>query len=207
PSRPCVAAQHHIGVLAHALPPMLKRCGMVQRQPGGGRHHDRGRDRRSRSRSLEMSACWHKGAAAPLLYVFGECILDTQRYELCRAGHVSRLRHKVFQVLVYLLAHTDRVVSKQELCEQVWPQQSISEAALESTIKAVRQAIGDSGRGQQLIQTIYGQGYRFLAAVVVHPEAAAGATGTGLLAPLSTLPTLLQAAHDLVPGPSFHTIV
>ena len=43
-----------------------------------------------------------------MLYVFGECTLDTQRYELCRAGRVSRLRHKVFQVLVYLLAHAGR---------------------------------------------------------------------------------------------------
>src|SRR5262249_15798958 len=56
-------------------------------------------------------------------YIFGECTLDTQRAELARAGCVSRLRRKVFQVLVYLLAQADRVVSKQELCAQVWPQQ------------------------------------------------------------------------------------
>src|SRR5881628_877033 len=100
-----------------------------------------------------------------VIYVFGEWTLDTQRYELSRAGCVRRLRRKAFQVLTYLLAHPDRVVAKQELCEQVWPQQFISDAALESTIKAVRQAIGDSGRGQRLIQTVYGQGYRFVAAV------------------------------------------
>jgi DNA-binding winged helix-turn-helix (wHTH) protein len=91
-------------------------------------------------------------------YVFGECTLDTQRAELARTGRVYRLRRKVFQVLVYLLAHADRVVSKQELCEQVWPQQFISDAALESVIKAVRQAIGDSGRSQRLLQTVYGRG-------------------------------------------------
>src|SRR6266566_4521927 len=62
-----------------------------------------------------MSARWHKVEVAPMLYVFGECVLDTQRSELCRAGRVSRLRHEVFQVLVYLLAHADRIVSKQEL--------------------------------------------------------------------------------------------
>ena len=111
-----------------------------------------------------------------MLYVFGECTLDTQRYELCRAGRVRRLRPKVFQVLVYLLTHADRVVSKQELWAQVWPQQFISDAALESTIKAVRQAIGDSGRGQQLIHTVYGQGYRFLAAVQAHPDQGTAAT-------------------------------
>jgi DNA-binding winged helix-turn-helix (wHTH) protein len=51
-------------------------------------------------------------------YVFGECTLDTQRAELARAGRVYRLRRKVFKVLIYLLAHADRVVSKHELCER-----------------------------------------------------------------------------------------
>src|SRR5262244_1334103 len=98
-------------------------------------------------------------------YVFGEWTLDTQRAELSRAGRICQLRRKVFQALGYLLAHADRVVSKQELCEQLWPQQFISDAALESTIKAVRQAIGDSGHDQRLIKTLYGQGYRFIATV------------------------------------------
>jgi class 3 adenylate cyclase/tetratricopeptide (TPR) repeat protein len=98
-------------------------------------------------------------------YVFGECTLDTQRAELVRAGCVYRLRRKVFQALAYLLAQGDRVVSKQELCAQVWPEQFISDAALESVIKAVRQVIGDSGRSQRLLQTVYGQGYRWVAAV------------------------------------------
>ena len=105
-----------------------------------------------------------------MLYIFGEWTLDTQRYVLSRAGRISRLRRKAFQVLVYLLAHADRVVSKQELCEQVWSQQFISDAALEATLKAVRQAIGDSGRGQRLIQTVYGQGYRLIVPVQERPE-------------------------------------
>jgi DNA-binding winged helix-turn-helix (wHTH) protein len=83
-----------------------------------------------------------------MIYVFGDCILDPQCHVLHRAGQIHPLRRKVFQVLTYLLAHPDRVVSKQELCEQVWPQQFISDGALESTIKAVRQALGDSGRRQ-----------------------------------------------------------
>ena len=118
-----------------------------------------------------------------LWYVFGECTLDTQRAELTRAGCVYRLRRKVFRVLAYLLAHADRVVSKQDLCEQVWPQQFISDAALESVIKAVRQAIGDSGRSQRLLQTAYGQGYRWVVAVTIAdqtlPDRPAATTGAG----------------------------
>ena len=51
-------------------------------------------------------------------YSFGDYVLDTQRHELHHAGAPIKLRRKVFQVLVYLLAHRDRVVPKQELLEQ-----------------------------------------------------------------------------------------
>src|SRR5262249_2892493 len=109
-----------------------------------------------------------------MIYVFGECVLDTQRHTLRRAGQAMPVRRKVFQALTYLLAHPDRAVSKDELCEQLWPAQFISEAALKSTIKAVRQAMGDSGRGQQLLQTVYGHGYRFIVAVQARPDASPG---------------------------------
>jgi class 3 adenylate cyclase/predicted ATPase len=72
----------------------------------------------------------------------------------------------VFEVLHYLLRHRDRVISKQELWEQVWPDQFVSDAALEGVLKAVRQAVGDSRRTQWCIQTRRGQGYRFVAPLV-----------------------------------------
>src|SRR5262249_30657427 len=102
-----------------------------------------------------------------MVYVFGNCELDTRQYTLHRAGRTITLSPKVFQVLSYLLAHHNRVISKQELCEQVWPNQFISDAALESTMRVVRQALGDSGRAQQFIQTRRGHGYRIVVAVTV----------------------------------------
>ncbi len=98
-------------------------------------------------------------------YWFGECILDMERYVLCRAGQDIQLRPKAFELLRYLLTHPNRVILKEELCAQVWPQQFISDETLASTIRAVRQAIGDSRREQRLIQTVYGYGYRCMAAV------------------------------------------
>ena len=79
-------------------------------------------------------------------YVFADCTLDTDLYALQRVDRPALLRAKVFQVLHYLLTHRDRVVSKQELCEQVWAGQFISDAAVEAVVKAVRQVVGDSGR-------------------------------------------------------------
>ena len=98
-------------------------------------------------------------------YIFGDCRLDTEQYVLNRAGHSISLQPKVFQVLQYLLIHRDRVVSKQELCEQIWPEQFISDASIEGVIKAIRQVVGDDGRTQWCIQTRRGQGYRFAASL------------------------------------------
>src|SRR6266446_1246168 len=79
-------------------------------------------------------------------YIFGNYVLDTQRYELDHAGEPLKLRRKVFQVLTYLLAHCERVVPKQELLEHVWPDQFVGDEALKSCIKILRQALGERGR-------------------------------------------------------------
>ena len=39
-----------------------------------------------------------------MIYVFGDCTLDTDSHELCRAGQGVALEPKVFQVLLYLLS-------------------------------------------------------------------------------------------------------
>jgi DNA-binding winged helix-turn-helix (wHTH) protein/predicted ATPase len=104
-----------------------------------------------------------------MIYVFADCELDTCLYTLHRDGRLLRLRPKVYQVLTYLLLHRDRLVSKQELCEQIWSARAISDSAIENTVKAIRQATGDNGRTQQIIQTSYGYGYRFVAPVTVAP--------------------------------------
>jgi len=80
-----------------------------------------------------------------MIYEFGECVLNTQLHVLARAGKPIKLRPKAFEVLVYFIEHRDRIVAKHELCEQVWPNQFISDATLGSTVRAVRQAIGDTG--------------------------------------------------------------
>ncbi len=97
--------------------------------------------------------------------VFGDYTLNTQRYELRRSDMPIRVRPKVFDVLAYLIVHRDRVVSKKELLEHFWPQQSVGEAALNSCIKAVRRAVGDTGQAQRLIHTLHGRGYRYVATI------------------------------------------
>jgi DNA-binding winged helix-turn-helix (wHTH) protein/tetratricopeptide (TPR) repeat protein len=98
-------------------------------------------------------------------YIFGDCILDTERYELLRASVRIPLRPKVFQLLAYLITHRDRVVVKDELIEHLWPKQFVGDAVLKSCIMTARKVVGDAGRSQRIIQTLHGHGYRFVAAV------------------------------------------
>jgi class 3 adenylate cyclase/DNA-binding winged helix-turn-helix (wHTH) protein len=139
-----------------------------------------------------------RGKGSCLLYTFGDCVLDTNLFAVQRAGQRRHLRPKVFQLLLYLVVHRDRVISKQELSEQVWAGRFISDATLESHIRLVRQAVGDSGRAQCLIQTLYGHGYRFIGAVEEHgaAESATVALATPALSPPMTAPDDEAAAPD-----------
>jgi DNA-binding winged helix-turn-helix (wHTH) protein len=74
-----------------------------------------------------------------MIYRFGEYELDMDLFSLRRGGVPIGLRPKVFRVLTYLLEHRHRVVTRQELFEHMWPKQFVSDAALESCIKVVRQ--------------------------------------------------------------------
>ncbi|MGH2776318.1 MAG: AAA family ATPase [Actinomycetota bacterium] len=100
-----------------------------------------------------------------MIYSFEDFELDTALYELRQQGSSLPMEPQVFDVLVYLVEHRDRVISKQELFENVWKTRYVTESALTSRIKAARRAVGDDGRGQRVIGTSHGRGYRFLAPV------------------------------------------
>ena len=110
---------------------------------------------------------------------FGRCELDLDRVELRRDGVPARLEPQAFDVLAYLLRHRDRVVSKDELLDEVWGTRFVTESALTSRIKSVRQAVGDNGRDQRVIRTVHGRGYHFVAEVADDGRAPpTGADGT-----------------------------
>jgi len=113
-----------------------------------------------------------------MIYRFGDCELDDQRYELRRGGALVHLEPQVFEVLAYLARHRDRVVPKAELLDQIWGSRFVSESALTSRLKAARRAVGDSGREQRVIGTVHGRGYRFLAPVRETGPAPVGAVDT-----------------------------
>jgi DNA-binding winged helix-turn-helix (wHTH) protein/pimeloyl-ACP methyl ester carboxylesterase len=96
---------------------------------------------------------------------FSNCEVDLRRFELRRGEEGVHVEPQVFAVLAYLLEHRDRVVTKTELLDAVWGDRYVSESTVSSRIKALRRAVGDDGRGQRIIATVHGVGYRFVAPI------------------------------------------
>ena len=115
-----------------------------------------------------------------MIFIFEDCELDLDRFELRRAGKVRPVEPQVFDLLAVLIRERRRVVPKEELLDTVWGSRFVSESALTSRVKAARQAIGDDGRGQRLIRTVHGRGYQFVALVdeAVLSDAVAGGPPT-----------------------------
>jgi DNA-binding winged helix-turn-helix (wHTH) protein/alpha-beta hydrolase superfamily lysophospholipase len=102
--------------------------------------------------------------------VFGDCEIHCGRRELRRKGTATHVEPQVFDVLVYLVQHRDRVVSKEELIRAVWEGRFVSDDTLNSRVGAARRAIGDTGAEQQLIRTVTRRGFRFVGDVRERPD-------------------------------------
>lgn len=95
------------------------------------------------------------------MYRFETFELDPPRFELRESGQARRLEPQVLALLILLVGNCDRLVSKDEIVENVWNGRAISDSAISARIKLARRAIGDDGEQQRLIRTIHGKGFRF----------------------------------------------
>jgi len=103
-------------------------------------------------------------------YQIAEYIIDTARYRISHGDTVIPAEPKVFDLLVCLIRHRDRVLSREELFRDVWEGREVSDATLSNHVKSARKVLGDNGELQQTIVTIRGRGYQFIAPVTVIPE-------------------------------------
>jgi len=133
-------------------------------------------------------------------YRFRECALDTERHELRRAGELVPVRPRVFGLLVHLIENRDRAISKSELFHRLWPKRVVSDATLNSCVKELRSAVGDSGEAQRIVQTIHGHGFRFVAGVEADAVAPPAPPSSGVLPqkPAESLPQEYKHVSVLV---------
>ena len=97
-------------------------------------------------------------------YRFDQFSFDRDR-GLLDDGHDVPLEPQAFELLSYLIEHRDRVVTRDELIENVWGGRIVSEAALSTQIRAVRRVLGDDRAQQRYIRTHPKRGFQFVAHV------------------------------------------
>jgi len=98
-----------------------------------------------------------------VIHRFEEFEVDVGKHELRRAGVVVPVEPMVLDVIVFLVEAGDRLVTKTELLDSVWGDRFVTDSALTSRIKSARSALGDDGKSQNVIKTVHGRGYRFVA--------------------------------------------
>ena len=98
------------------------------------------------------------------LYEFANFSLDPQNRVLRRSGATVPLTPKAFDLLLVLVQNAGRIVSKDDLMKAVWPDSFVEESNLTQTVFMVRKVL-DETANRRYIQTVQGQGYRFLVPV------------------------------------------
>lgn len=95
------------------------------------------------------------------VYRFDRFEVKPTERQLLADGVPARLGARAFDVLVWLIEHRDRLVTKQELLEAVWPGLVVEENNLSVQVSALRKILGAG-----LIATVPGRGFRFTAEVL-----------------------------------------
>jgi DNA-binding winged helix-turn-helix (wHTH) protein len=98
-------------------------------------------------------------------YAFGPYRLDAGLSRLERGGAVVPVSPKAFDLLLLLARSPERVLSKSELMEALWPKTFVEEANLTQHVYTLRRALGDRPDGAPYIETVPRRGYRLNADV------------------------------------------
>jgi Tol biopolymer transport system component/DNA-binding winged helix-turn-helix (wHTH) protein len=96
---------------------------------------------------------------------FDGILVDPAGFSVTKAGRKLELEPRAFHVLRYLLERPGRLVTKDELIQEVWGGVSVTDNALTRVIAQLRRELGDNAKSARYIETVPTQGYRFLAPV------------------------------------------
>lgn len=127
---------------------------------------------------------------------FGNFEMDTRAGELRRGGVKLKLSGQPFDVLLALLEKPGQVVTREELHDKLWSQDTFVdfEQGLNKAINKVREALGDNADNPRFIETLPRRGYRFLAPVTRLGDAALSvvedALGDPAVRPSPSTPTI-----------------
>jgi len=98
-------------------------------------------------------------------FAFDDVAINVDASLLLKSGKKVSLGPRPFDVLLYLIENRGQVVTKQELFEQVWGTDFVTDAALTQVIKEIRLALGDDAYSPRYVRTVHRKGYQFIAPI------------------------------------------
>jgi TolB-like protein/Tfp pilus assembly protein PilF len=142
----------------------------------------------------------HAAASSSPLVRFGVFELDLESGELRKQGRRVKIDHQPLRVLECLLEQPGRVVTREELRQKLWPSDTFVdfEQAINSTIKRLRQTIGDSSDSPHFVETLPRHGYRFICPVSGGPQAAGPEAASGPRQRIAAIALFAVASAALV---------
>lgn len=121
--------------------------------------------------------------------------LDATNAQLWRGDQAINLRRKTFDVLLYLVDHPGRLVTKAALLDAVWAGVMVSDSMPATCVAELRRALGDEAKTPRFIETVHGRGYRFMAKVT--SDAVAEATSISATVAKSFRPIVVGREDEL----------
>ena len=103
------------------------------------------------------------GASSEILR-FEDYVLDPRSGELRKAGRKIKLQEQPFQILAMLLRHAGEVVTREELRQELWPENTFVDFdhSLNTAVKKLRHALSDEADKPRFVETLPKRGYRFV---------------------------------------------
>src|ERR1700685_1667612 len=99
----------------------------------------------------------------------GDIELDLGRYELRRRGRCVKLEKKPMELLIFLVARREQLVSRKDIVLKLWRSDLFieTEPNINNIVRKIRSALGDSSRKPRFLKTVVGKEYRFIGPVRV----------------------------------------
>jgi DNA-binding winged helix-turn-helix (wHTH) protein len=130
---------------------------------------------------------------SPAMVQFGDYSMDVRAGELYRKGRKLKLQEQPFQILALLVAQRGQLVTRDELREKLWSQDTFVDFdhSLNTAVKKLRQALNDEADKPRFIETIPRKGYRFIGPAVETPQGAGKSDSAPAQAPETAAPGLV----------------
>ena len=120
------------------------------------------------------------------IYQFGKLRIDVLARTLRREAELVTLNRRAFDVLLYFVQNPGRVLTREELLKNAWPDAFVDESSLAQSISVLRRALEEKPGDNSYIVTLPGRGYQFVSQVqiiaadnlAVIPDAATAARGS-----------------------------